>query len=259
MKEEARMGIINKTTLTILHHERETVGVLITPEQDDKYPVVVFSHGYNGSGKDFESMGEYLATMGIASFCYDFCGGSVHSRSSMKTIDMTIFTEKEDLHAVIKHLEKYDNIDQDNLFVFGGSQGGLVSALVTDEICEEVRGLILLFPALCIPDNWNERFVKVEDIPDTVEFWGMTLGRKFFEKLRDFNVFEHIGKYSRKVLIMHGDIDPVVPLSYSEKLMNVYSDMRLEVYVNEGHGFSEEGNKRMAEMVLDFILSNKKQ
>jgi dipeptidyl aminopeptidase/acylaminoacyl peptidase len=243
-----------KTALTISHHERETFGILITPEQEGTYPVVVFSHGYNGSGKDFESMGEYLATHGIASFCYDFCGGSVHSRSSMKTTDMTIFTEMEDLHAVIKYIESYDNIDKDNIFLFGGSQGGLVSVLVTDEICDEVRGLMLLFPALCIADNWNERFVKVEDIPDEAEFWGMTLGRKFFEELRGFHVFEHIGKYSRKVLVMHGDKDPIVPLYYSQKLKDTYADMKLEVFLNEGHGFSAEGNKRVAEMVLDFVL-----
>jgi cephalosporin-C deacetylase-like acetyl esterase len=252
------MGIAKKSTRTILHHEREIFGVLITPEKEGKYPVVVFSHGYNGSGKDFESMGEYLATKGIASFCYDFCGGSVHSRSGMKTTDMTIFTEKEDLHGVIKYLQTCENIEADNLFVFGASQGGLVSALVTDEICDEVRGLMLLFPALCIADNWNERFINVEDIPDVEEFWGMTLGRKFFEELRDFDVFEHIGQYSGKVIIMHGDKDPIVSLYYSQKLKEVYSDMKLEVFLGEGHGFSEEGNKRVTDMVLDFVLSNKK-
>ena len=63
---------MKKTEVRISENQRELYGVMITPEKGEKYPVVIFSHGYNGSGRDFESMGECLADHGIASFCYDF-------------------------------------------------------------------------------------------------------------------------------------------------------------------------------------------
>ena len=41
-----------------------------------------------------------------------------------------------------------------------------------------------------------------------------------------------------------------------EKLKMAYSDIKLEVFQNEGHGFSEEGNRRVTEITLDFIKKN---
>ncbi len=245
-----------KMPVTISNNGRELFGVFITPETKEEFPVVVCSHGYNGSGKDFEEMGEIFAENGIGAFCYDFCGGSVNSRSSMETTDMTIFTEKEDLLTVLSYLQKSKLVSKENIFLFGGSQGGLVSALVADEKIEEIRGLVLLFPAMCIAKDWNERYKNDEDIPEKEDLWGMTLGKVFCMSLRGFDVYEHIGKFEKKVLIMHGDKDPIVTLEFSERLEKVYKDMHLEVFKNEGHGFSKEGNDKVTKMTLEFIKDN---
>ncbi|MDE7297509.1 MAG: alpha/beta hydrolase [Lachnospiraceae bacterium] len=247
---------MKRTEIRLKENQRELYGVLIAPEGEGKHPVVICSHGYNGSGRDFEQMAEYLAENGAAAFCYDFCGGSVNARSSMATVDMTIFTEKEDLHSVIRYIKESGAADAENIFLFGGSQGGLVSALVAEEAKEDIRGLILLFPAMCIADNWNARFPREEDIPEVQELWGMNLGREFFMTLRGFDVYQHIGGYKRSVQVIYGENDPIVSLSYMEKLKTVYPDMRLDIFKNEGHGFSEEGNRRVAEMTLEFVRKN---
>lgn len=97
--------------LTILHHNRELVGDFYFPDNDTPSPLVIFSHGYNGSGKDFILNAHLLSEHNIAAFCYDFCGGSVNARSSMETSNMTIFTEMEDLCAVLDFLKKDPRID----------------------------------------------------------------------------------------------------------------------------------------------------
>lgn len=135
MREEIRM---------ICHHGREVFGRLYLPEEEGKFPLVIFGHGYNGSGDDFVEYAVCLTEKGIAAYCYDFCGGSIRSRSSMETTDMTLFTEKEDLCAVVEAMRKEPQIDADKVFLFGGSQGGLVSALASDEMESRIRGLILL-------------------------------------------------------------------------------------------------------------------
>lgn len=247
---------MKKIEMTVPHHEREVFGRLTLPEKQGRYPFVIFSHGYNGSKNDFELMADYLAQQEIASFCYDFCGGSVQDKSSLPTTEMTLFTEKEDLHAVIDALCKREELDSGNLFLFGASQGGLVSALTAEEIKEKVRGLVLLFPALCIAENWNQRFPKIEDIPDTQELWGMTLGRVFFESIHDFDVYAHIGTFDKNVFVMHGDKDPVVSLEYSERLRTTYKNIEIEVFPGEGHGFTEEGNKRAAKLLAEFVKKN---
>lgn len=244
---------MKKIEFKLPENGRKLYGVMIEPEGEGKFPTVIFSHGYNGSGWDFLWLGEYLAKQGVAALCYDFCGGSVNSRSSMATTDMTIFTEKEDLHSVIQFVKESRAVDEENIFLFGCSQGGLVSALAAEEAEDDIRGLLLLFPAMCIADDWNKRFPEEKEIPEVQEFWGMNLGKKFFATLRGFDVYQQIGGYGRSVRVIYGEDDPIVSLDYMERLKTVYKDVELYIFKGEGHGFSEEGNRRMAELTLEFV------
>lgn len=239
--------------ITIEHHGRNISGKAYFPEKD-KCPIVIFSHGFNGSGDDFRIQAEILAKNGIAALTYDFCGGALSSKSDMRTHEMTVFTEKEDLTAVLNAVEEWESIDSDHIYLFGGSMGGLVSALAAEEHADEIKGLILLFPALCVADNWNARFPDVNAIPQRVDVWGVPLGKCFFETLQGFHIFENIGNYPGKVLILHGDQDDVVPVEYSEKAQGVYHNARLEIFPGEGHGFSAAGNDKVTQMLLDFVL-----
>ncbi|MDE6924035.1 MAG: alpha/beta fold hydrolase [Acetatifactor sp.] len=240
--------------ITIKHHGRNISGKVYLPEKD-KYPIVVFSHGFNGAGDDFRIPAESLAKNGIAALTYDFCGGALNSKSDMQTHEMTVFTEKEDLTSVLSTVEAWENIDSNNIFLFGASMGCLVSTLVAEEHAHEIKGMILLFPALCVADNWNERFPSVDAIPQQYDVWGVPLGKSFFETLHGFDIFENIGKYSGNVLIMHGDKDDIVPVEYSERAREIYQNSRLEIFHGEGHGFSVAGNDKVIQMLIEFIIS----
>ena len=249
------MEKINVQLMNIPLHNRKIDGILYTPQGEGSFPIVIFSHGYNGHKSDFDSTARYLAEHGICAFSYTFCGGSTRDESGMPTKEMTLFTEKEDLQAVIAFVKTLEQVDVSNIFTFGASQGGLVTALTVDDLSDEIKGMILLFPAFCIADNWNERFPEVEDIPEEVELWGMKLGRGFFESIHGFDVFAHVGKYNNNILVMHGDRDPIVAMGYSERIVEVYPKVRLEVFLGEGHGFTEEGIQRMTEMLYEFVTS----
>lgn len=245
-----------KNVVKIEHHNREIYGVSYVPDNNEKHPVVIFSHGFNGTNVDFAMNSEYLASNGVGAYCFDFCGGSINSKSDLKTSEMTIFTEKEDLCAVINTIKNWENVHSDNIFLFGGSQGGLVTALVADEYAEKIKGVLLLFPALCISDDWNREFPTIDSIPDTHDLWGVTLGRVYFESIHKYNVFEHIGKFHKNVLIFHGDQDEIVSFKYVKRASELYPHAKFQVFPGEGHGFSETGNKKVAEMIYEFIKTN---
>lgn len=223
------------------------------PNSKKKCPVVIFSHGFNGTNVDFAMNSDYLAKNDVGAFCFDFCGGSINSKSDLKTNEMSIFTEKEDLCAVVDTIKNWENVDPGNIFLFGGSQGGLVSALVADEYVEGIKGLLLLFPALGIADDWNKRFPTLASIPDIHELWGVRLGGIFFKSIHEYNVFDHIGEFNKNVLIFHGDQDEIVSLEYGKRAEMLYPHAKIEVFRGEGHGFSEAGNKRVAEMTYEFV------
>lgn len=147
-----------KEELLITHHGRTLHGYFFKPEEKGCFPLVIMSHGYNGCKDDFEKTAKYLADAKIASVACTFCGGSTRDESGFPTTQMTLFTEKEDLMAILESMEQRPNINKKQIFLFGASQGGLISAMVAEECKEKVAGMILLFPALCIADDWRVRF-----------------------------------------------------------------------------------------------------
>lgn len=238
--------------ITIQHHGRKIRGTVYLPDKD-RYTFVIFSHGFNGSGEDSAWRAKILAEQGIGVLTYDFCGGGLRCRSDLRTREMTIFTEVEDLMAVLDTVETWQAVDQDRIFLFGESMGGLVSALTAEKRAQEIKGLALLYPALCVADDWNRHFPELRDIPEIHGVWGVPLGRPFFETLHGFQVFEEIGKYPGRVMILHGDQDGVVPVRYSEKAREVYQDAHLTVFPGEGHGFLPAGSERVTQMLLEFL------
>lgn len=190
---------MKKRELTIAHHGRCVYGYFYEPDTKE-YPLVIMSHGYNGRKSDFAISAEYFADNGIGAVCYTFCGGSVMDESGFPTTEMTLFTEEEDLCAVLDEVLTWERVKKEQIFLFGGSQGGLISAMAAADRKDEIKGLILLYPALCIADNWNTRFIKEEDIPSKLELWGMELGNKFFQTLRGFDHHTYISRFEQPVI-----------------------------------------------------------
>lgn len=244
--------------LVISKNEKQICGMIYVPQTERPCPAVIVSHGYNGSYKDFSRECEYFASHGIAALAYDFCGGSVNSISSGDTTQMSVLTEKSDLEDVLECLRRFKVIDSGHIFLMGGSQGGMVSALTAADSLEKICGLILYFPAFCIPDDWNRAYPKEEEIPATREFWNMTLGRVYFQDARSLTPFKTIGTFEKNVLIIHGDQDDVVPLDYSREAQKCYKNAELVILPGEGHGFTPHGGRLAAEKVLSFMQENLK-
>lgn len=216
-------------------------GVFLKPENSPyeervtgKLPVVICSHGLNGSYEAELPSAITLAKAGIATFVYDFRGGSRKTKSDRKMKEMSIFTEKADLGAVIDTMKKKDCIDENRIFLSGGSQGGFISAITAAEREEDVRALIMCFPAFCIPDDARKRYKDKAHIPAVTYFGKSRLSRAYNEEMYDYNVFEVIGKYKKDVCIIHGTADPVVNVSYSERAKDVYENAQLTILPGEG-------------------------
>lgn len=240
--------------IAVTHHGRTVFGRYVAPEGDGPFPTVLLSHGYNGCMTDFAATAQTLARRGIASAAYTFCGGSTRDESGFPTTSMTLFTEREDALALLDWLRARPETDASRVFLFGGSMGGLVSVLAALERPADVAGLALLFPALCVPDNWRERFPREADIPETLDFWNLRLGRAFFASMRDMDVFTQLPRLAQPALLLHGDRDEIVPLRYSERAAAVMPHATLRVFPGEGHGFSPEGSKRADELLAAFVL-----
>lgn len=248
--------VVNKMEISIPNGENTIYGMAYIPHGDGPFPAIILSHGYNGCNTDFASDCLFYAKQGYIAYSFDFCGGSGKSKSTGKSTDMTIFTEKSDLIAIVDYFAKMDKVDSNQLFLMGGSQGGLVTALTVEEKADMIKGMILYYPALCVPDDWRKTYPTKDMIPEEVDFWGLKLGKGFFETIHDFYVFDNIGSFDKDILIIHGDKDNIVPLSYSQKAKEKYKSVELITMTGEGHGFSPNGSQTAREAVLEYLVEH---
>ena len=237
------------------NHGQQIYGVLYRPVgAEGPLPAVIFSHGYGGSNSTGAPYAAELAQRGMLVYCFDFRGGSNSSRSDGSPLDMTIFTEQSDVEAVLAWFHSLDEVDPDRIVLMGTSQGGMVSAMTGAEHPEEIRGLVLLYPAFCIPDNARDRFPTQADIPDSTSFFSwLTVGRPYVEAVWDYDVYEAISTYESDVLILHGDQDRIVDLSYSQRALEVYPSAQLEVIAGAGHGFSGSSFELAMEYIVAYL------
>ena len=135
----------------------------------------------------------------------------------------------------------------------GTSMGGAVSAITAAAHEEEIQGAILLYPAFVIADDINNRFTNVEDIPDTFYHMWMTVGHVFAEDLLNYDFYQAISGYKKDVLLIHGDADSIVPLSYSERAVEIYDSAKLEILPGAGHGFYGEDAERAITWISEYL------
>lgn len=238
--------------------DKQIYGVIYIPQNaGEKMPTVIFSHGFGGNYQVGAGYAEALAKKGYVVYCFDFCGGSIGSRSDGSTLEMSIFTEQADLEAVIHMIQQQSYVDKENIFLMGSSQGGVVSAITAATNKEEIQGAVLLYPAFVLVDNTKEQFASVDEIPDTYELMWMTVGRAYAEKLLDYDIYETISAYDKDVLLIHGDADSIVPLSYSQKAVEVFASARLEVLPGAGHGFYGSDAEQTISWTLEYLESHK--
>ena len=162
----------------IRYGEKEIFGVLLTPaDVEGPLPAVICAHGFGVTYQmTRDCLGKSLAMSGYAAYCFDFCGGSPESRSTGEFHDMTVPQEKEDLLEIIDQVKTWPEVDRENLFLMGESQGGLISGLAAVERQDDLQGLILYYPAFSIPEGARKMFRSREEIPAENEAFGLALG-----------------------------------------------------------------------------------
>ena len=244
----------NTSELWIENGNHKIFGILSKPKQSTgKQPVAIISHGFNGTHHFGMNYFKTFNDMGFQCYSFDFTYGSINSRSDNNTMKMSILQEQSDLEAIVRHFRSQPDVDPTRIVLIGESQGGLVSALTAASMPNEISELILIYPALCIPQNWTDRYPRIEDIPDTTRLWNVPMGRNFFTEIRDLDVFKVIGKFKKPVIIIQGDADRVVSMEDSRRAIELYKDARLHVIPGAGHGFKPHEFKESIGEIEKFL------
>lgn len=253
------------TTRWCKNGDKNIFGTLYVPEGYDgtqKYPTAIMCHGFGDCHTAYDVYAPEIAAQGMVCYVFDFCTGGLKSFSDGEKTDYSVITETEDLNAVIDFVKGQECVDTSRLVLMGQSMGGLVSSLVAAERPDELAAMVLFYPGYIAVDEAHELYPDREGLPtDTAEFLGAEVGARFVSDIYDLDIYGTIGAYEGPVYILHGTADKLVPISYSERALEVYPDAQLEVIEGGNHGFPplEDGTDVRALAcghILDFLRNS---
>ena len=219
--------------------------------QGENLPVAIVSHGFMGFQDTVRHYCRELASIGYATYCFDFCGGCAPGKgeSDGASTEMSVLTEVKDLEAVIAYTKTLP-YTSDTLLLMGCSQGGFVSALVAAKGQPKVDKLVLFYPALCIPDDARAGkmlFAKFdpENPPEIINCGPMKLGKCYPNDVVRMDPYAEISPYQGPVLIVHGTKDRIVNVDYAHKAFAAYeasaaNRTQLCIIDDGAHGFSKK-------------------
>jgi pimeloyl-ACP methyl ester carboxylesterase len=239
-----------KETLEVVKNNGKTIrGLIFRPDTtEEKYPVAIFAHGFGSNYHELMHHGAGYAESGIVCVFFDFCGGGEESTSDGTMLEMTVLTEAEDLEDVMDTVLDLPYVNKDALYLQGESQGGFVSALVGDRRKEDIKGLILWYPAFVIPDDSKKR-IKI----GSNNVFGHEISPDYDTAAMDIDVNNLQRNFGKPVLLIHGDKDDVVPIEYSRTAAANYGYATLKEIIGAGHGFDGQDSDDAREMSISFI------
>jgi dienelactone hydrolase len=159
-----------------------------------------------------------------------------------------------DIVAGIDFLIEEEIADAQRVGIFGGSYGGYMT-LRALAVTDRFQAGVSLYGFI---DN-RRMTLETGDFSYETEFvaplsWPIT------DAARKGDVFPHLGEITSPLLLIHGDADPICPVSESmvtaRALEAQHVPVGLVVYPGEGHGFRRKSNRRdCARRMLAWFLN----
>ncbi|MBQ6502535.1 MAG: alpha/beta hydrolase [Flexilinea sp.] len=238
--------------LDVLKRDGETGiwGEVYLPDKDGPVPLIIFSHEFLQSHASGAEYGKYFAARGIAVYTFDFINGAGNGRSDFTKVSG--MTEAEDLEDVLVASKEWDFVDTEKIVLIGASFGCFPTAVCGINHQAEIAGMILLYPGLRFLED-IERFDDIDDVPETWDFHGITLGRNYVTDLWGYDIYEEMAKYSGKVLVLNGDNDQAISVEFARNVADSFPDADFKVIANGSYGFTGTALEDALECISEYL------
>ena len=193
------------------------------PAQVKKSPAIIMSHGYLSNLHNFEYFATQFAMIGYNVFTFNFCCGSDETdpelMSDGTTTNLCIEGEISDLIAVYNYVSTRDYVKSDEIILLGESQGAFVSGLSAARLQEKISKLVMIFPAVCIPDHARRGTLgganyDPKNPPELIYTERAMLSKVFVDDVKDMDAYSELAKYKGETLLIQGTCDSIVVPEY---------------------------------------------
>jgi dipeptidyl aminopeptidase/acylaminoacyl peptidase len=233
--------------------KRKIQGWIVQPPGFDpskKYPLILEIHGgpFGDYGDRFDFEKQVWAAMGYVVLYTNPRGSTSYGEEFANLIHHAYPGDDfDDLNSGVDAVIAKGYIDTNNLFVTGGSGGGVLTAW-TIEHTDRFRAAAALYPVI----NWYS-FVLTSDIPWTAKYWFPGNPWENTEQYMKRSLTDEVGKIKTPTLLMTGEADYRTPISEAEQFYAALKLLNIEAVLvrvpEEPHGISRRPSHHIMKML----------
>jgi dipeptidyl aminopeptidase/acylaminoacyl peptidase len=233
--------------------KRKIQGWIVHPPDFDvskKYPLILEIHGgpFAAYGDRFDFEKQVWASMGYVVLYTNPRGSTSYGEEFANLIHHAYPGDDfDDLNSGVDAVVAKGYIDANNLFVTGGSGGGVLTCW-TIEHTERFRAAASLYPVI----NWYS-FVLTSDIPFVAQYWFPGNPWDNTEQYMQRSLTNLVGKVKTPTLVMTGEADYRTPISEAEQFYEALKLLNIEAVLvrvpEEPHGISRRPSHHIAKML----------
>jgi dipeptidyl aminopeptidase/acylaminoacyl peptidase len=250
---QEKPGHVEEFSFESSKDNRTIQGWIVHPPDFDatkKYPLVLEIHGgpFADYGDRFDFEKQVLASKGYVVLYINPRGSTSYGEDFANLIHHAYpGDDYYDLNSGVDAIIAKGYIDTNNLFVTGGSGGGVLTCW-TIEHTERFRAAASLYPVI----NWYS-FALTSDIPFITKYWFPGLPWDNTDNYMQRSLTNQVAKVKTPTLVMTGEADYRTPISEAEqfyealKLLNV--DTVLVRVPEEPHGIGRRPSHHIAKML----------
>lgn len=213
---------------------------LDVPGGVEKCPLCIVIHGFTGHMEETHiiAAAKTLNECGIASLRVEMYG---HGQSGGEFRNHTLYKWVSNALAVVEYAKNLDFVT--DLYITGHSQGGLLTMLIAGMRPDDFKAAIPLSPAWMIPDSAREGNMlgmpfDPNHIPEELSEGPLRLSGNYIRVAQTIHPEDEIRRYDGPVLIIQGDEDEAVPLSYAKKAAELYKNAELVIIPGDDHCYT---------------------
>ncbi|MFI5093434.1 MAG: prolyl oligopeptidase family serine peptidase [Candidatus Acidiferrales bacterium] len=233
--------------------QRKIQGWIVCPPDFDpakKYPLILEIHGgpFGDYGDRFDFEKQVWASLGYVVLYVNPRGSTGYGEEFANLIHHAYPGDDfYDLNSGVDAVIAKDYIDTNNLYVTGGSGGGVLTAW-TIEHTNRFRAAACLYPVI----NWYS-FVLTTDIPWTAKYWFPGNPWDNTEQYMQRSLTNLVAKVKTPTLIMTGEADYRTPSSEAEQFYAALKLLNIEAVLvrvpEEPHGISRRPSHHITKML----------
>ncbi len=213
----------------------------------EKNPAIIFIHGWNGNAESNAPYTELLTQKGYICCNFDLPGHGATdtARETLSRKDYLEFVQ-----AQYDELAARNDVDQNNISIFGSSFGGYLAILLSSK--RKVSRLALRVPANYKDDGFDDPQTLSTGENEEIMNWR-------YEALSKNDTFslQALSQFSGNILIIESEYDELIPHQAVQNYANVIEREHTLTYTvmkDTSHALDDDESKRkFAQMLYEWF------